>query len=86
VLVETIPARAFEEIRAVPIWIHRHSDTRCMAFHPSAAWLGGHGFNPRMDNAIEIGNTANFLEWSKQEHWMVLHELAHGYHFRKFGF
>ncbi len=81
-----VPVSALEKLRAVPIWIHRHSDTRCMAFHPSSAWLSGHGFNPHMANAIEIGNTANFLEWSKQQPWMVLHELAHAYHFREFGF
>lgn len=81
-----VPAPALERLRAVPIWIHRNSGTKCMAFHPSAAWLASHKFNPHMANAVEIGNSANFVAWSKPQPWMVLHELAHAYHFRVFGF
>jgi Mlc titration factor MtfA (ptsG expression regulator) len=31
---------------------------------------------------VEIANSKNFLDWTKQQPWMVLHELAHGYHHR----
>jgi hypothetical protein len=85
-IVRMLPGAAVERLRAVPVWIHRKSATRCMAFHPSAVWLGEHGFNPHMANGIEIGNVATFLAWVKYQPWMVLHELAHAYHFRRFGF
>jgi len=85
-IVRMVPAAALEKIRAVPIWVNRKSDTTCMAFHPSADWLARHGFNPHMANSIEIGNAANFIAWTRQQPWMVLHELAHAYHFRNLGY
>ena len=27
-----------------------------------------------------------FIDWSRQQPWMVLHELAHGFHHREFGY
>ncbi len=85
-IVRMVPAPALEKIRAVPIWVNRKSGTACMAFHPSAEWLSGHGFNPHMANSVEIGNAENFISWTRQQPWMVLHELAHAYHFRQFGY
>ena len=36
---------------------------------------------------VEIGNPATFLAWTRHtQPWMVLHELAHGYHHRELGF
>jgi Mlc titration factor MtfA (ptsG expression regulator) len=29
-----------------------------------------------------LANARNFLSWTRQQPWMVLHELAHGYHDR----
>ena len=85
-IVRGVPDPALGTIREVPIWIHRQSGTPCMAFHPSAKWLGEHGFNPKMANAIEIGNVMHFLAWTGDQPWMVLHELAHAYQFRTPGF
>jgi hypothetical protein len=77
---------ALAKLRQVPIWIHYHSQTACMAYHPSAEWLRGHDRNPDMAGGIEIGNGANFLEWTREQPWMVLHELAHAYHHLVLGF
>ena len=37
---------------------------------------------------MEVANARNFLNWTRQQPWMVLHELAHAYHhqFLKEGF
>lgn len=71
------------KLREVTIWIHSTSpETRCMAYHPGAAWLRDHRMNPDMEKDIEIGNAAAFISWTYQQPWIVLHELAHAYHDR----
>jgi len=73
------PLVALLSLRQVRIWIHYHSKTPCMAYHPSAQWLRQHDFNPAMARGIEIGNARTFLDWPKQQPWMVLHELVLGF-------
>ncbi len=51
-----------------------------MAYHPDADWLREHGMNPEKARCVEIANAENFLKWTKEQPWMVLHELAHAYH------
>jgi hypothetical protein len=75
-----VPPPALEKLRQVHIWIHYHSKTACMTYHPSVEWLRAHDYNPDMARGIEIGNGINFLEWTREQPWMVLHELAHAYH------
>lgn len=78
-----IPKPALQKLNQVPIYIHNTSpETRCMAYHPGAQWLREHKMNPDMEKAIEIGSADNFLSWTQQQPWMVLHELAHAYHDR----
>ena len=36
--------------------------------------------NPEKAKCVELANAENFLEWTKAQPWMVLHELAHAYH------
>ena len=51
-----------------------------MAYHPSPEWLTEHGMNPDKGRCVEIANARNFLTWTKQQPWMVLHRTAHAYH------
>jgi Mlc titration factor MtfA (ptsG expression regulator) len=51
-----------------------------MAYHPNAEWLGEHSMNPDKAKCVEVANARNFLAWTRDQPWMVLHELAHGYH------
>jgi len=77
----TIPARALEQLRQIRIWVEeRESHTPCMAYHPDAGWLREHGMNPEKAHCVELANARNFLTWTHDQPWMVLHELAHGYH------
>jgi hypothetical protein len=57
-----------------------------MCYHVSPDWLRSHGMNPEKVGAVEIANCKNFLTWTHQQPWMVLHELAHGYHDRVLGY
>lgn len=82
-----VPAAALAELRKVPIWLGvDDGHAPCAEYHPSRDWLAANGFNPDKARAVEIGNAQRFVEWSKAQPSMVLHELAHGYHDRVFGY
>lgn len=71
-----------EKLKQIPIWVNwEDAGTKCMAFHPDASYLEQHKMNPAMAHGVEIGSVKNFLSWTHEQPWMVLHELAHGYHF-----
>jgi len=56
-----------------------------MCFHVSDKWLKSNSMNPEKAGGVELANCRNFLEWTHAQPWMVLHELAHGYHHLKLG-
>jgi hypothetical protein len=69
------------KLRKVTIWIYRNDEaTPCMAYHPGPAWLVERKLPAEMAKCVEIANTGNFLSWTYEQPWMVLHELAHSYH------
>ena len=76
-----VPASAVKKLRRIPIWIElKEPHHPCMCYHPDPAWLRAHDMNPEKARSIEIANARNFLTWTKQQPWMVFHELAHGFH------
>lgn len=76
-----VPDAAVEKLRTIPIWIEFEEPHHpCMCYHPDAGWLRAHQMNPDKQDCIEIANAKNFLSWTIDQPWMVLHELAHGYH------
>jgi hypothetical protein len=78
-----VPAGPLERLREIRIWVElREPHHSCMAYHPDAGWLRRHGMNPEKARCVEVANAANFLRWTRDQPWMVLHELAHGYHHR----
>ncbi len=82
-----IPAPALAELRRVPIWLGvDDGHAPCAEYHPSRDWLVTNGFNPDKARAVELGNARRFVDWSKDQPSMVLHELAHGYHDRVLGY
>ncbi|MDB6109706.1 MAG: hypothetical protein JWR69_1456 [Pedosphaera sp.] len=86
-ITRVVPAAALARLREIPIWIEL-DDTRfpCMCYHPSPDWLREHDINPEKAGGVEIANAKNFLNWTKDQPWMVLHELAHSYHHRVLNF
>lgn len=76
-----VPAEALAKLRAVTIWVETaEPHHRCMAYHPNRDWLRQHGMNPDKAKCVEVANARNFLAWTLDQPWMVLHELAHAYH------
>jgi hypothetical protein len=81
-----VPPPAIEKLQRIAIWVeHREPHHPCMAYHPAAGWLKSHDMNPDKARCVEIANAENFLTWTLHQPWMVLHELAHGYHHQFLG-
>ncbi|MEO2019752.1 MAG: hypothetical protein ABGZ53_35920 [Fuerstiella sp.] len=87
-VIKVVPPAALKELRAVPIWINpRYDGVRPTAeYHPGARWLRDNGRDPAMEKAIEITNVSNFAFEDRRMPYLLLHELAHGYHDRVLGF
>src|SRR3546814_18900391 len=50
-------------------------------FHVSEIWLAANGYNPDKIGGVELSNSRNFIEWSRNgQPWLVLHELSHAYY------
>lgn len=80
-IVRVVPKPAVARLRRIRIWVEEaHPRHPCMCYHVSPDWLRSHGMNPDKAGGVELSNARNFLTWTIQQPWMVLHELAHGYH------
>jgi hypothetical protein len=86
-VVEVVPPAAVLALQKVRIWVEWSKRPDAGAeFHVSRRWLEKNGYNPAKASGIEISNSLNFLNWSRAEQpCMVLHELAHAYHFLVLG-
>ncbi|RYD47448.1 MAG: hypothetical protein EOP85_05450 [Verrucomicrobiaceae bacterium] len=73
-----LPASAVEELVKVPIWLSRDSSAGA-CYHPSRQWLLENGRVPEMARSIEIQNIDHFIDWSRVQPLMMLHELAHAW-------
>lgn len=81
-----VPAKPLSAIHQVRIWVEWQTQNGAAQFHPSAEWLQQNGYNPDKAGSVEVSNTINFVNWSRTtQPWMILHELAHAYHFRFLG-
>lgn len=87
-IIKITPESSHETLRTVTFWIEEHNPGfPCACYHPSADWLGENGYNTDKAHGIEITNTTNFVNWTTQDQpYMVLHELAHGFHYARFGY
>src|SRR4051812_23950689 len=82
-----LPATAMNKLADVPIWLELHDrEFAGMCYHPSRDWLRDNGYNPDKAGAVEIGDARHFLDWSRSQPMMVLHEFAHAYHHQVLGY
>ncbi len=86
-IVKVLPKKPLARLKKVKIWMEWEKKKDGAAeFHPSVAWLKANGYNPDKAGCVEINNARNFVRWSELDQpWMVLHELAHAYHFLVLG-
>ena len=75
--------RANPELDKKSIWIQEKDPTYTIpCYHVSREWLETHGVNPAKTNGVDIPNAQYFLSEYDRQPMMLLHELAHGYHFK----
>jgi hypothetical protein len=84
---DVVPEKALAAIKKTRIWVEWEvKKNGAMEAHHSVGWLKANGYNPEKVHGVEINNAKNFVAWSKKtQPWMVLHELAHAYHFTVLG-
>ena len=75
-ITNTVPARACEALKRVPIWLGvNDGHAPCAEYHPSKSWLAANGYNPDKAKCVEIGNARKFIEWSPTHEqaleWMI---------------
>ena len=81
------PARA--KLRAIQIQLDlNHGKLVPMQYHPGADWLRDNGYSEQLEKCVHIPSVADFLEPQciQNQPWVLLHELAHGYHDQVIGF
>lgn len=82
-----VPKEAQTTLKKIEFWVEREAPKHpCMCYHGDVGWLKANGFNPDKEDAVELANLKNFVTWATDQPFMVLHELAHGYHDLSFGF
>lgn len=87
-IVLRLPEEPRKEMQKVVIFLDRAHPLGNAHFHPSKDWLVSHGYDPEMTEAIHITHAQSLINGSSHPMGgsVVLHELAHAYHFRVLGF
>ena len=80
-----VPNAALEHLQETTIWVELNN-SKGACHHPNRQWLIKNGYNPEKTGCIEIGNAHHFVNWTKQQPYMVLHEMAHYYHWKVLGY
>jgi hypothetical protein len=76
-----VPVTAVKKLQQVRLWLEKDEPHHpCATYHPNREWLIEHAMNPDKYRCVEISNAAAFVAWTKEQPWMVLHELSHAYH------
>ena len=84
-----VPEKSLAKLRTISIQLDQsHGQLIPMQYHPDAGWLKGNGYSEQLAKCVHIPAVADFLEPQgiHSQPWVVLHELAHGYHDQILGF
>lgn len=87
-IVRVVPAKSVEHLRKIPLWLNPpYSGIPPTAeYHPGAGWLRAQKRNPEMAKGVEFTDIASFEAETVRMPFVVLHELAHGFHDQVLGF
>ncbi len=84
-----VPEKALVKLRTIPIQLDlNYGDLIPMQYHPDAGWLKEHGYSEELAKCVHIPDVHDLLEPDgiHGQPWVVLHELAHGFHDQFLGF
>lgn len=87
-IIAVVPASAVAKLREVPLWFSpEYPGIGPRAeYHPNGQWLKENGRDICMEKGIEFTNVQIFEAERRRMPNFALHELAHAYHDRVFGF
>lgn len=79
-----VPAGPVAKMQEVPIYLDRAHPLGGAHFHPDGDWLERHGYDPAMGKAVHFTSAQVLINAGKRAGGgcVVLHELAHAYHYR----
>lgn len=78
-----VPEKSLAKLRTITIQLDlNYGDLIPMQYHPDAGWLKEHGYSEQLARCVHIPEVGDFLEPEgiHSQPWVVLHELAHGFH------
>ncbi|OWK45623.1 hypothetical protein [Fimbriiglobus ruber] len=83
---DNVPPAAVKVLKGVKIWLEWRADdvpkNVIARFFPGDRWVRDHDLNPDKANGIEVANTRLFVSARDNgQPCVMIHELAHGYHF-----
>ena len=89
-----VQADKVKRLQQVPIWLDRtHGKLHPAQYHPAAEWLKENGFDAAARQVRShpgcgegLPAQARPTQQSREQPWMVLHELSHAYHDQVLGF
>ena len=84
-----VPEKALAKLRAITIELDLdYGGLNPMQYHPDAGWLKKNGYSENLAKCVHIPEAEDFLSPFENHRmpWVVLHELAHGYHDQVLGF
>jgi hypothetical protein len=84
-----VPEKSLEKLRAITIELDLTcGNLRVMQYHPDAGWLKENGYSDKLAKCVHIPEVEDFLSPAENFRmpWVVLHELAHGFHDQTIGF
>lgn len=84
-----LPEEPLAKMKTMEIWLeHQHPELTAMQYHPGAAWLKSHGYDPRLNKKVHVTRAAALISRDQllKHPAVILHELAHAYHDQVLGF
>lgn len=84
-----VPEKSLAKLRAITIELDLdYGGLNSMQYHPDADWLKSNGYSEKLAKCVHIPEVEDFLSPSENHRmpWVVLHELAHGFHDQFVGF
>lgn len=85
----TMPEKAVEQMQGILIQLDLdHDGLNSMQYHPSADWLRKNGYSEDLEKVVHLPRARSLLSQAnaRKMPWVILHELAHGYHDQILGF
>lgn len=84
-----VPEKALAKLRAITIELDLdYGGLNSVQYHPAADWLKSKGYNEALAKCVHIPEAKDFISPFENHRmpWVMLHELAHGYHDQVLGF